>query len=241
MSAYDLEEQERIAALKDWWEKWGNLIYAGLIAFFLGIAGTQAWRWYQQKQAIEGETLFVSVQNLSKEVAVSKEWKKLSDAATALAEKYPATFYATEVQLMAAKAAFESKQYAEASKHLQWVIDKGRKSHVNVARIRLASIQLDEKKYDDALKTLDAIKEEGFASIAADLRGDVYAAQGKRDEARAAYELATTKADERSPLKGISQAKLDAFGGATAKPAAKAADDKAADGKSGDKSAGAQK
>jgi predicted negative regulator of RcsB-dependent stress response len=168
------------------------------------------------------------VQSLAKEVAVSKEWKKLSDAATALADKYPATFYATEVQLMAAKAAFDAKQYAEASKHLQWVIDKGRKSHVNVARIRLASIQLDEKKYDDALKTLDAVKEEGFVSLAADLRGDVYAAQGKRDEARAAYELATNKADERSPLKGISQAKLDAFGGATPKADAKAGDDKSA-------------
>jgi predicted negative regulator of RcsB-dependent stress response len=99
-----------------------------------------------------------------------------------------------------------------------WVVEKGIKSHVNVARVRLASVMLDEKKYDDALKTLDAVKEEGFVSIAADLRGDVYAAQNRRDEARAAYEMAVDKADTRSPQKAISQAKLDAFGGATPKP-----------------------
>ena len=30
MSAYDLEEQERIDALKDWWDKWGVWVYAAI-------------------------------------------------------------------------------------------------------------------------------------------------------------------------------------------------------------------
>ena len=34
MSAYDLEEQERISALKDWWDKWGNWVYLAAAAFF---------------------------------------------------------------------------------------------------------------------------------------------------------------------------------------------------------------
>jgi predicted negative regulator of RcsB-dependent stress response len=227
MAAYDLEEQERIAAIKDWWEKWGTLIYAALIAFLLGIAGTQGWKYYQAKQTIEAETLFTSVQKVAQETAATKEWKKLSDAATALAQKYPSTFFATDAQLMAAKAAYDGQDIAQAKKHLEWVSENGRKTHKQIAKFRLAAILLDEKKYDDALKTLDAIKDEGFVPMVADLKGDIFAAQARVDEARAAYQLAVDKAEERNPLKAISQSKLDAVGGALEKPAAAKVDDKA--------------
>ncbi|MFO0216878.1 MAG: hypothetical protein ACK511_12760, partial [Burkholderiales bacterium] len=41
----------------------------------------------------------------------------------------------------------------------------------------------------------------------------------RTDEARAAYQMAVDKADSRSPLKAISQSKLDAVGGTIEKPA----------------------
>jgi len=226
MSVYDLEEQERITALKDWWDKWGIWVMTALIAFLVGIGGTQAWKYYQKKQTADAEVIFVSLQKVAQDATVSRDWKKLSDAATALAEKYPATFYATDAQLMAAKAAFDGGDLATAVKHLQWVADKGRASHQNIAKMRLASVMTDEKKYDDALKILGAIKEDGYAAQVAHLRGDVYAAQGRRDEARAAFEVAVEKAEARSPLKAISQSKLDAFGGATEKPRDAKTDDK---------------
>ncbi len=219
MAVYDSEEAERIAALKDWWTKWGNLVLAITILFLVGIIGAQGWRYYQRQQVAEAETLFLSVQKVAQEATVNKDWKKLSAAAAALADKYPSTFYATDAQLMAAKAAFDADALTEAKTHLQWVVDKGQASHQVVARVRLAAVLFDEKKYDDALKTLEAIKADAFTSLAADLKGDILAAQGRRDEARAAYQLAVDKADTRSPLKPISQAKLDAFGGAAEKVA----------------------
>ena len=232
MSVYDADEQARIDALKDWWAKWGNLIFAGLTLLLLGVAGTQGWRYYQKSQTVEAEALFVSVQKVAQEAAVSKDWKKLSSAANALADKYASTFFATDAQLMAAKAAFDAKELGEAKKHLQWVVDKGSASHQPIARVRLAAVLLDEKKYDEALKMLDGVKGEGYVSMAADLKGDIFAVQGRRDEARAAYELAVDKAEQRSPLKAISQAKLDAFGGASEKAVTKLAD--ATDGKKTD-------
>jgi len=241
MSVYDAEEQQRIDALKDWWAQWGTLVFAGLIVFLVGIAGAQGWRYYQKQQVVKAETLFVSVQKVAQETAATKDWKKLSAAATALADKYPSTFYATDAQLMAAKAAFDGKDLAEARKHLQWVVDKGTASHQPIARVRLAAVLLDEKKYDDALKMLDGVKGEGFVSLAADLKGDIFAAQGRRDEARAAYEVAVDKADQRSPLKPISQVKLDAFGGASEKPADKAAEAKGDKGEKGEKGAKGEK
>jgi predicted negative regulator of RcsB-dependent stress response len=88
-------------------------------------------------------------------------------------------------------------------------------------------VLLDEKKYDDALKVLGAIKSDAFSSLAADVKGDILAAHGRTDEARAAYQMAVDKAESRSPLKPISQAKLDAVGGATEKPTDSKADAKA--------------
>ncbi len=220
MAAYDLEEQERIDALKDWWDKWGTLVYAGVAAFVLGTVGVQGWRYYQAKQQQEAEVLFKSVEKTAQEVAASKEYKKLSEAAVAMAGKFPASFQATDAQLLAAKAAFDSGDLAAAKTHLQWVIDNGRDAYNPIARVRLAAVLLDEKKYEDGLKLLDSVKEEGFVAMAADLRGDLFAAQGKKDEARAAYQAAVEKAGDRGALKAISQAKLDAFGGSPAAPAA---------------------
>lgn len=239
MSAYDLEEQERISALKDWWDKWGTWVYLAVAAFFIGVIGVYFWRDYQGRQAAQAETLFKSVKKTAEEVNASKEYKKLSEAANALSEKFPRTFQATDAQLMAAKSAFEAKDYATAKTHLQWVVDNGRDTHRSIARVQLASVMLEDKKYDDALKVLDGVKEDSFAGIAADLRGDIFAVQGKRDEARAAYQVAVEKAGERSPLKAISQAKLDAFGGAAViapvAATAPAADIKPTDDKGGKK------
>lgn len=219
MAAYDLEEQERIDALKDWWAKWGVWIYAAIGAFLIGVLAVQGWRYYQRSQGEQAEVLFKSVEKTAQEGAAAKDSKKLSEAASAIAEKFPGAFYASEAQLMAAKASFDTKDFAVAKKHLQWVVDKGPVVHGNVAKVRLASVLLEEKKYDEALKLLDQVKDDGFASMAADLRGDVLASQGRRDEARAAYQIAVEKAGDRSPMKALSQAKLDAVGGSTAKPA----------------------
>ncbi|MEO8101550.1 MAG: tetratricopeptide repeat protein [Betaproteobacteria bacterium] len=218
MAAYDLEEQERIDALKDWWDKWGNWVYAGVGAVVIGSAGMQGWRYYEAKQHADAEVLFKSVEKTAQEVTASKDSKKLSEAATAMADAYPRTFQATDAKLLAAKAAFDAGDLASARNHLQWVVDNGRDTYKALARIRLAAVLLDDKKYDDALKALDQVKDEGYASMVADLRGDVMAVQGRRDEARAAYQIAVEKATDRSPLKAISQAKLDAFGGSPPKP-----------------------
>ncbi len=226
MSAYDLEEQERIDALKDWWTKWGMWVYAGIGALLLGVAGAQAWRYYVKSQGEQAEQLFKSVQKAGQEAAASKEPKKLAEAANAIAEKFPSAFYASESQLMAAKAMFEAKDYPGTKKHLQWVVDKGPLIHSNVARVRLASVLLEEKNYDEALKVLDQVKDEAFQSMAADLRGDVHVSQGRRDDARAAYQIAVEKSAERSPMKALSQAKLDGVGGSVAKPGDAKADGK---------------
>ena len=225
MAAYDLEEQERIDALKDWWTKWRAAVVFAVGAFLVGVLGVQGWRYYGKSQGEQAEVMFKSVEKTAQEGAATKDFKKLSDAASAMGEKFPNAFYASEAQLMAAKASFDGNDLATAKKHLQWVIDKGPAVHTNVAKVRLASVLLEEKKFDEALKVLDSVKDDAFASMAADLRGDVLVSQARRDEARAAYQIAVEKAGDRSPMKALSQAKLDAVGGSN-KPVEKKADAK---------------
>ena len=42
--AYDLEEQEQLAQLKAWWQKYGNPILSAVTVVLLGFAAYNGWR-----------------------------------------------------------------------------------------------------------------------------------------------------------------------------------------------------
>jgi predicted negative regulator of RcsB-dependent stress response len=65
-----------------------------------------------------------------------------------------------------------------------------------LARLRLASVLLDEEAYDEALKQLDGSFNPKFTVRFAESQGDILMAQGKVVEARAAYQTALAKLDE---------------------------------------------
>ncbi len=208
--SYDFEEQERLAELKAWWEDNRLYVIAAVIAAIVAYAAWQGWRWWGVRQAEDAALLYKPVA----EAAKGKDAKKIADAAQPLIAKHPGSFYASESALIAARAAFDAGNLDEARKQLEWVLDKGVEEHRGVARTRLASVLLEQKKYEEALKVLDANKEAAFAASIADLRGDVMLAQGRIDEARAAYKLAMEKAEGRSPVRNIAETKLNALGGA---------------------------
>jgi predicted negative regulator of RcsB-dependent stress response len=206
---YDFEEQERLAELKAWWED--NRLYIFLLVgvAIAALAGWEGYKAWKARQAEDAAALHRPVAAAVK----ANDPKRLADAGKALIDKQPRSFYATDAALMMAKNAFEAGNLAEARKHLAWVMDNGTAELRPVARLRLAAVALDEKKYDEALKILDGNKEEAFAPAVADLRGDIMLAQGRLDEARANYKTAVDKAGPRNPVKGIAETKLSALGG----------------------------
>ena len=145
----------------------------------------------------------------------ANDGKRVREIAARLTEKYGSTPYAAMAALRAAKAAAQANDLATAKASLQWVIDNAREDEQkDVARLRLAGVLLDEKKYDDALKLLDANHNAAFDGLFADMRGDILAVQGRRAEARAAYQMALEKVDGRSQYRPLIQVKLDALGDA---------------------------
>lgn len=208
--SYDFEEQERLAELKAWWEDNRIYVFAAVGLAAAALIGWEGWKVWSARQAEDAAAMQRPVAAAFK----GGEAKKAAEAGQALIDKHPRSFYASEAALVLAKNAFEAGNLAEARKQLEWVADKGVEELRGVARLRLAAVQLEEKKYDEALRTLDAIRDEAFAAAGADLRGDVMLAQGRVDEARAAYKLAVEKAGTRNPVKSIAETKLGALGGA---------------------------
>jgi predicted negative regulator of RcsB-dependent stress response len=207
--SYDFEEQERIAELKAWWEDNRWYVAGGAVAALLAFGGYRGWVYWSTQQAEDAAAMYAPVADAAK----AKDEKKTAAAAQALIDKHPRSYFASESALVLAKNAFEAGNLDEAKKRLEWVLANGVEEHRGIARIRLASVLLDQKQYDEALKVLDANKDEAFTALAADLRGDIMLAQNRLDEARASYKLAVEKG-ARNPVKGIAETKLQALGGA---------------------------
>ena len=207
--SYDFEEQERIAELKAWWEDNRMYVLGAVAGLIIAFAGYRGWQYWQARQAEDAAAMFTPVA----EAAKGKDVKRVSDLAQALEDKHSSSFYSSQVGLVAAKAAFDAGDYATAQKHLEWVMEHGVQEHRGVARLRLAGVMLEQRKYDEALKLLDQNKDAAFNPLVADMRGDVMLAQGRLDEARSAYKLAIEKADPRSPVRSIAETKLNALGG----------------------------
>ena len=207
--SYDFEEQERIAEMKAWWEDNRWYVIGAFVVALVAFASYRGWQYWSARRDEDAAAMYKPVADAAK----AKDAKRLSESAQALVAKYPRSYYASESALQLAKSAFEAGNLDEARKQLEWAMANGVDEHRGVARMRLAAVLMDQKKYDDALKVLDANTDPAFAALAADLRGDVMLAQGRMDEARSAYKLAVDKAGTRNPVKGIAETKLTALGG----------------------------
>jgi predicted negative regulator of RcsB-dependent stress response len=216
MAVYDLEEQEKLDDLKAWWKQWGNTVLGIVIAVCLGLASVQGWRWWQTSRAEQASVLYSGVVT----AANANDVAKVKDAMAQLADRFGGTAYAPRGALLVAKTLFDAGDKDGAKAQLAFVIDQSSEEELKeIGRLRLAQVQLDDKQYDDALRTLDAKTDDAFAPIYADLRGDVYLAAGRTADARAAYETALGKFDANSQYRPYLKAKLDAAGGPATPPA----------------------
>ena len=208
--AFDLEEQEQIAELKQFWKQYGTLIVTLAVAALLAFAGTQSWRYYKHSQSEQASSLFTKFG----EAVRKNDVKEIRALGKQVMDRFGSTAYGPTVALLLAKTNYENGDPTAAAGQLQWAIDKARDEETaELARLRLASIRLDEKKFDEALKLLESKHSPAMETLYADMRGDVMVAQGKSAEARAAYKAAIEKSLPNSNYRNVVQIKLDALGG----------------------------
>lgn len=209
MATYNLDDQDNIDGIKTWWDKFGTAITILLTAFLVTIGGIQVWKYYQQQQAKQAADLYALLQ----QVQSSGEAEKIYDAAHLLTKGFPSSGYASRAALIAAQADAQADNNKRAIQNLQWIIDHAKETALHdLARLRIAGILLDEEKYDEALRILNAPHDDTFAGLYLDRKGDILVAAKKISEAQRSYQSAIEKLNKNNNYYNIVQMKLDALG-----------------------------
>ena len=205
------EEQESLENLKAWWARWGNSTTWIVLVALVAAAGWNGWNFWQRREAAQAAVLYEQVE----QAVASGDKAKVVRVASDMKDRYGSTAYAQMTALAAAKALYAAGDTAAAKAQLQWAIDHAKDDeYKELAKLRLASLLLDEKAYDAGLTLLAGTPPDAFKGVVADRRGDLFAALGKRDDARTAYKLALDAlAKNDTSARELIQFKLDALGG----------------------------
>ncbi|MEX8517995.1 MAG: YfgM family protein [Leptothrix sp. (in: b-proteobacteria)] len=217
----DLEEQEQLDQFKHFWNQYGNLLTWALVLVLAAYAGWNGWHWWQRDQAAKAGGMYGELDRVAQAGDADRASKIFAD----LKDRYAGTAFAEQAGLLAAKAQFEKGQQDAAQASLSWVSEHATEDEYRViARLRLAALLSEQKKYDQALAQLAGDVPKQFVALVADRRGDVLQAQGKRAEAIAAYQQAWKSMAETVDYRRLVEAKLIALGVAPEADAAAGAD-----------------
>jgi predicted negative regulator of RcsB-dependent stress response len=209
----DLEEQEQLDQIKHFWKQHGNLITWVLVALLGAYAAWNGWNWYQRDQAVKAAAMYDELERAAQAGDADKAGRVFND----LKDGYGRTAYAQQGGLLAARLQLDKGQGDAARASLTWVSEHAAEAeYQTVARLRLAAVLLDDKKYDEALKQLDGASAKEFEALVADRRGDVLLAQGKKADAQTAYQSAYKAMGEKVEYRRLIDAKLTALGAAPA-------------------------
>jgi predicted negative regulator of RcsB-dependent stress response len=216
----DLEEQEQLADIKHFWNEYGNLISWVVIAVFGAIAVWNGWQYWQGTQAVQAAVLYDEIERAAQAGDTARVERAFSD----IRDKFGRTTYAQQAGLLAAKTLEEKGNAKGAKAALAWVAEHASdEGYQAIARLRLASILVEAKAYDEALKQLSDSFPKEFEALAADRRGDVYKLQGKKEQAKAEYIQAYKGMDEQAEYRRLIEVKLTSLGVDTKQLAAAAA------------------
>ena len=209
MEIYSSEEQQ-VEAIKRFWQDYGKAIVSGVV---LGLAALYGFRFYQAEQRSSAEQASTRYNELmqQREAGNSEDWLAQAQGFIAASED---TNYAVLAALIAAKEAVAAKNYPVAAEQLNWVLSNSKTpALLAVTRIRLAKLQQEQGDYAAALATLDTAMPDSFASMQAELKGDILQLSDKLPEAKAAYQQALSGAGQNQQLLQI---KLDELAHVTA-------------------------
>ncbi len=198
-------DDERVDDLKKWWKENGISILAGIGLGVVAIFGWQYWGAHRNSQAEKTSLIYDAFI-----VAVEKpDAAQARQHGEALLAESPNSTYAALVGLQLAKLALDSGDTNAAGQRLEWVIANAGPDEIkDIARLRLARVQLAAGQQAEAEKTLGQMTTPSLQVQREELKGDLYLASNDLDKARTAY-AAALAAGGNNPLL---QLKLDHLG-----------------------------
>ncbi|MFT6753057.1 MAG: putative negative regulator of RcsB-dependent stress response [Candidatus Azotimanducaceae bacterium] len=208
----DRTEEEQVEALKKWFGENGVSLVVSIVLVLAIVFGYRTWETQTRE---EGEAASAIYENLQTAVVVGPldviSEENLSTGrflADQLQSDHSGSTYAHFAALQMAKIAVEKGELEEAGKQLQWTLDNGVDEKIEIiTNLRLAKIKLGLKEYEAALTQLDSVKSGAHESSYEEVRGDIFYASDRMDEAREAYQRAVNlQGDAKKPF---TQMKLD--------------------------------
>jgi len=209
--AYHHADEEQLEEFKAFWRKHGNTILTIVTVVLIAVAAWRGWTWYEANRSARAAAVYDQLK-----VAVETgDAERIRSAAQVLRDDFPGTAYARMGALVAAHAQAVADSSDSASENLRWVVEEGDDQvFVLVARLRLASILIEQEAWDEARRVLDVEVPPAFAGLYADRRGDIAMAQGRADEAREAWTKALESLGPATSIARLVQLKLDSLGSA---------------------------
>lgn len=187
INEYETEDQQ-VEALKKWWKENGTSLIVGL---FVGVSALFGYRYYVEQNnahAVHASDLYMQVM-LSAASRTTDD--KTVDFQNELINKYSDTPYASLSALALAKIEYEKDDADGAAAQLELALKHANDDVIKqIASLRLASIYLEQKKYDEAMSLLDKEHDAAFDAQYEELKGDLFSARGEIAEARVAYDKA---------------------------------------------------
>jgi predicted negative regulator of RcsB-dependent stress response len=172
-----LSEREQAEQLRHWLrENWIWLV----TGVALTVGGYYGWTWWQSRQAARAVAAGERYTAMLDAIAGGKREEGVRIAGE-IGGEYADTPYADQATLLLARLDLESGDLAAAEAKLARVAAESEDPDLRiVARLRLARVQLAQGRYDDALKSLDAVATPAVDARVSQLRGDVRLAQGDK-------------------------------------------------------------
>ncbi len=206
-----MSDEEQVEKLKQWWQENGRAVIAGVVIAIGGVVGWQQWGAYQDRQA---EAASAAYMHFIEARETGADADTVARRGQRLLDDYGSTVYASMAALQLAdyKAGIEDRD--RAIEALRWVVEHGEdKSFRDLGRLRLAQIFYSADELDEALAYLEDAEDGPYESRYHELRGDIHAARGEREEALSAYEAALAADEQQRGRQTLIELKINDLGG----------------------------
>lgn len=208
-----LTDQQQADLVRKWLRDNGASLLGGLV---LGLGGLMGWNQWQDYKDGQGEQASAVYEDIL--VAIRTDRSTRADELIAdLEDTYGNTPYLDQSRLMMAKHYLERSEFDLAADYLAKVVSDSSSEQVqHIARLRLTRIHLQQRQLEEALVLIQDINaESAFAARYHELRGDIFHAMNRPEEARNEYQAALD-IDQQPPVieRVYVQVKLDDLGGA---------------------------
>lgn len=180
-------DDEQVEKLKQWWHENGRAVITGIV---IGVGGLFGYRYWVDMKEATAEAASAHFMEMVKALEASDS-NNIITQAEALITDYSDTEYAILARFALARNFVAADEFDKAQQQLKQIVGSaGTSPLAYLARKRLAAVQMQLARPEQALATLDVEFPMAFHAEVEELKGDIYASQGNVGEATSAYRKA---------------------------------------------------